>query len=62
MEIRDFTINYSKNKAKKRKSTDINLQNQINELYKKAETLPNNKQIIYEIYDARLQLKSIMQY
>ena len=56
MEIRSFTIEYSKNKAKKRKSAEINLQNQINELYKKAETLPNNKQIINEIYDARLRL------
>ena len=62
MEIRGFTIKYSKNKAKKRKSAEINLQNQINELYKKAETLPNNKQIINEIYDARLRLKNIMQY
>ena len=62
MEIRGFTIKYSKNKAKKRKSAEINLQNQINELYKNAETLPNNKQIINEIYDARLRLKNIMQY
>ena len=37
MEMRGFTIKYSKNKAKKRKSTEISLQNQINELYKKAE-------------------------
>ena len=43
MEIRGFTIKYSKNKAKKRKSTEIDLQNQINELNKKAETQPNNK-------------------
>ena len=62
MEIRGFTIKYSKNKAKKRKSAEIDLQNQINKLYKKAETQPNNKQIINEIYDARLRLKNIMQY
>ena len=62
MEIRGFTIKYSKNKAKKRKSAEIDLQNQINELYKNAETQPNNKQIINEIYDARLRLKNIMQY
>ena len=62
MEIRGFTIKYSKNKAKKRKSAEINLHNQINELYKKAETLPNNKQIINEIYVARLRLKNIMRY
>ena len=62
MEIRGFTIKYFKNKAKKRKSAEINLQNQINELNKKAETLPNNRQIINEIYVARLRLKNIMQY
>ena len=54
------SIKYSRNKAKKRKSAEINLQNHINELYKKAETLP--KQIINEIYDARLQLENIMHY
>ena len=42
---RHITIKYSKNKAKKRKSTEIHLQNQINELYKKAEKQPNNKQV-----------------
>ena len=42
MEIRGFTMKYSKNTAKKRKFAKKNLQNQTNELYKKAETLPNN--------------------
>ena len=49
MEIGGFTIKYSKNKAKKRKSTEIHLQDEINELYKKAEKQPNNKQIINDI-------------
>ena len=62
MEIRGFTIKYSKNKARKRKSAEIHLQNQINELYKKAEKQPNNKQIINEIYHARSRLKIIMQH
>ena len=61
MEIRGFTIKYSKNKAKKRKSSEIHLQNQINELYKKAEKQPNNKQIINDIYHVRSRLKKIMQ-
>ena len=62
MEIRGFTIKYSKNKARKRKSAEIHLQNQINEFYKKAEKQPNNKQIINEIYHARSRLKIIMQH
>ena len=61
IEMRGFTMKYSKNKGKKRKSTEINLQNQINKLYKKAEKQPNNKQIINEIYYARTRLKNIMQ-
>jgi len=32
MEIRGFTIKYSKNKAKKRKSAETYFQNKINEL------------------------------
>ena len=62
MEIRGFTIKYSKNKAKKRKSAEIYFQNKINELYKKAEKHPNNKQIINEIYYTRSHLKNIMQH
>ena len=62
MEMRGFTIKYSKNKAKKRKSSEIQLQNQINKLYKKAEKQPNNKQIINDIYHVRARLKNIMQH
>lgn len=39
MEVRGFTVEYSKNQAKQRKSMEIHFQKQINELYKKAETL-----------------------
>lgn len=35
MEIRGFAVECFKNKEKKRISTEINLQNQIKELYKK---------------------------
>ena len=62
MEIRGFTVRYSKNKAKQRISKESLLQKQINELYKKAEIHPNNQQIINEIQVARSQLKNIMQY
>ena len=59
MEIRGFTIKHSKNKAKKRKSAGIYFQNKINELYKKAEKHPNNKQIINEIYYTRSLFKNM---
>ena len=62
MEIRGFTVKYSKNQAKQRKSLEIHLQKQINELYQKAETHLNNKQIINENHAARSRLKIIMQY
>ena len=64
MQIRGFTVRYSKNKAKQRISKESLLQKQINELYKKAEihVHPNNQQIINEIQVARSQLKNIMQY
>ena len=62
MEIRGFTVKYSKNQAKQRKSMESLLQKQINEPYKKSKTHPNNKQIINEIHIARSCLKNIMQY
>ena len=37
MEIRGFTVKYSKNKSRERKSTETFLQNRINELFKRAE-------------------------
>jgi len=62
MEIRGFTVKYSKNQAKQIKSMEIHLQKQINELHKKAETHPNSKQIINEIHVVSSRLKDIMQY
>ena len=62
MEIRGFTVKYSKYQTKERKSMEIHLQKQINELYEKAETHSNNKEIINEIHVSRSRLKSIMQY
>ena len=62
METRGFTVKYSKSQAKQRKSMESHLQKQINELYKKGEIQPNNKQIINKIHVARSRLKNIMQY
>ena len=62
MEIRGFTVNYSKIKYKERKSTETILQSRINDLFKRAEAEPNNKHTICEIQSIRLRLRKIMQY
>ena len=59
MEIRGFTVKYSKNKARKRKSTETLPQNQINDLYKTAEAEPNNKQIICQIHNTNYTYKRL---
>ena len=60
MEIRGFTIKYSKLKAKKRKNEERLLQNKVNELLQKSETNPNNKQLLNELYATKLRLQIIM--
>ena len=60
MEIRGFTVKYSKVKAKKRKSEECSLQNKMNELLKKSKTNPNNKQLLNELYATKLRLQTIM--
>ena len=62
MEIRGFTVKYSKNKSRERKSTETILQNRIIDLFKRAEAEATNKHIICEIQSIRLRLKKIMQY
>ena len=46
MEMTGFTVKYSKNKSKERKSTETILQSRINDQFKRAEAEPNNKPII----------------
>ena len=60
MEIRGFTVKYSKNKSTEGNPTESILQNCINDLFKRAEAEPNNKHIICEIQRIRLRLKKIM--
>jgi len=45
MKIKGFTVKYSKNKSRERKSTETILQNRINDLFKRAEADPNNKHL-----------------
>jgi len=61
MEIRGFTVEYSKNKSRERKSTETILQNRINDMFKRVEAERNNKYIICEILNIRLRPR-IMQY
>ena len=60
MEIRGFTVKYSKIKAKKRKSEELILQNKVNELIQKSETNPGDKLLLNELYATKLRLQTIM--
>lgn len=60
MEIRGFTIKYSKIKAKKRETVELTLQNKANDLLIKAEKNPGNKQFLNELYATKLRLQNIM--
>ena len=54
MEIRGFTVKFSKTKARKRRNEETFLQKKLNELFLKAEKSKNNRQIICEINSTRL--------
>ena len=60
MEIRGFTIKYSKIKAKNMKNEEVALQNKVNELVQKCEQNPSDKRILNELYATKLRLQAIM--
>ena len=60
MEIRGFTVTFSKTKARKRRDEESSLQKKINELFIKAEKNKNNRQIICELNSTRARLEKIM--
>ena len=60
MEIRGFTVKYSKIKAKKRKSEEHILQNKVNELIQKSERNPGDKLLLNELYATKSRLQTIM--
>lgn len=62
MEIRGFTVKYSKRKAKIVKSKEMALLERVNELQAKAEKEPHNRNIILELQAEKLRLKRIMTY
>ena len=60
MEIRGFTINYSKRKAKEHRDEEKLLHKKVNDLQARAENNPHNRSIILELQCARARLKKIM--
>ena len=60
MEIRGFTIKYSKRKAKKYRDEEILLHKKVNDLQARAENKPHNRNIVIELQRARSSLKKIM--
>ena len=62
MEIRGFTVMYSKSRAKARKNKEIDLQNEANELCLKAERNPGDKRVLNELFATNLRLEKLLQY
>ena len=60
MEIRGFTIMYSKRKAKKYQDEEKSLHKKVNDLQARAENNPHNRNIILELQRARSCLKRVM--
>ena len=60
MEIRGFTMKYSKIKAKNKRKKEAALQNKVNELMQKCEQNPSDKRILNELYATKLRLQTIM--
>ena len=57
MEIRGFTIKYSKRKAKKYRDGEKLLRKKVNDLQSRVENNPHDKNILLELQRARSHLK-----
>jgi len=57
VEIRGFTVKFSKTKARKRRDEETFLQKRINELFLKAEKGKNNRHVICELNSSRARLE-----
>ena len=62
MEIRGFTVMYSKSKAKAQQNEETEFQNKANELRLKAERNPADKKILNELFATNLRLEKLLQY
>ena len=56
MEIRGFTIKFSKIKAKRRRNEESILQNKANQLLEQTKKNPSDKKLLNEIYASNLSL------
>ena len=60
MEIRGFTIKFSKIKAKRRRNEEHILQNKPNQLLEQTEQNPSDKKLLNELYTTNLRLRALM--
>ena len=60
MEIRGFTIKFSKIKAKRRRNEESILQNKANQLLEQTEKNPSDKKLLNELYATNLRLRALM--
>ena len=60
MEIRGFTIKFSKIKAKRRRNEEYILQNKANQLLEQTEKNPSDKKLLNELYATNLRLRALM--
>ena len=58
MEIRGFTIKFSKIKAKRRRNEEHILQNKANQLLEQTEQNPSDKKLLNELYATKLRLRT----
>ena len=60
MEIRGFTIKFSKIKAKRRRNEESILQNKANQLLEQTEKNSSDKKLLNELYATILRLRALM--
>ena len=60
MEIRGFTIKFSKIKAKRRRNEESILQNKANQLLEQTEKNPSDKELLNELYATIPRLRALI--
>ena len=60
MEIRGFTIKFSKIKDKRRRNEEHILQNKANQLLEQTEQNPSDQKLLNELYATKLRLRALM--
>ena len=60
MEIRGFTIKFSKIKAKRRRQEEHILQNKANRLLEQTENNPSDKRLLNELNATNLRLRALI--